>query len=138
VALTAEYLADKSALARLTVPTVAQRVRPLIEEGLIATCAVIDLELLYSAQGPSDYEAVRTERRAFEDIPITPKVMDRALAVQRGLARTGQHRVAIPDLIIAAAAESASMTMLHYDSDFERIAGLTGQDHEWVVPRGSI
>jgi predicted nucleic acid-binding protein len=138
VALTAEYLADKSALARLTVPTVAQRVRPLIEEGLIATCAVIDLELLYSARASSDYEAVRAERRVFEDIPITPKVMDRALAVQRGLAPTGQHRVAIPDLIIAAAAESASLTMLHYDADFERIAGLTGQAHEWVVRRGSV
>ena len=74
----------------------------------------------------------------FEDIPITSKVVTRALAIQRGLARTAQHRVAIPDLIIAAVAESASLTMLHYDADFERIAGLTGQAHEWAVRRGSI
>lgn len=44
----------------------------------------------------------------------------------------------IPDLIIAAAAESMSLTILHYHSDFEDIAGVTGQDHEWVAPRGSL
>lgn len=138
MALTAAYLADKSALARFTVPAVERRLRPLMEDGLIATCAIIDLEVLYSARSLSDYEAVLAERRAFEDIPLTPDVMARALNTQHALARTGHHRVAIPDLIIAAAAESASLTMLHYDSDFERIANLTDQDHEWVVPRGSL
>lgn len=138
MALKAAYLADKSALSRFTVPTVERRLRPLMEDGLIATCAIIDLEVLYSARSLSDYEAVRAERRAFDDVPLTPDVMARALATQHALARTGHHRVAIPDLIIAAAAESASLTMLHYDSDFERNANLTGQAQEWVVPRGSL
>lgn len=138
MALKAVYLADKSALSRFTVPTVERRLRPLMEDGLIATCAIIDLEVLYSARSLSDYEAVQAERRAFDDVPLTPDVMARALAIQHALARTGHHRVAIPDLIIAAAAESASLTMLHYDSDFERIANLTGQAQEWVVPRGSL
>jgi len=26
--------------------------------------------------------------------------------------------------------------VIHYDSDFERIAEITGQPHEWIVPRG--
>ena len=109
-----------------------------MEDGLIASCAIIDLEVLYSARSLPDYEAVRAERRAFDDIPLTPDVMARAFAVQHALARTGHHRVSIPDLIIAAAAESAYLTVLHYDSDFERIANLTGQAQEWVVPRGSL
>ncbi|MCL4369147.1 MAG: VapC toxin family PIN domain ribonuclease, partial [Actinobacteria bacterium] len=50
----------------------------------------------------------------------------------------GQHRLPIPDLVIAAAAESADLTVLHYDADFERIAEVTGQAHDWVVPRGSV
>jgi predicted nucleic acid-binding protein len=44
----------------------------------------------------------------------------------------------IPDLVIAAAAELAGQTVLHYDSDFELIADVTGQPHQWVLPRGSI
>jgi predicted nucleic acid-binding protein len=39
----------------------------------------------------------------------------------------GQHRApSIPDLIIAATAELAGLTVLHLDKDFEIIAGITG------------
>jgi hypothetical protein len=44
----------------------------------------------------------------------------------------------VPDLLIAAAAEADSLTVLHYDADFDRIAAVTGQRSEWVVPAGSI
>ena len=30
------------------------------------------------------------------------------------------------------------MTVLHYDADFDAIAAMTGQDVEWVAPRGSL
>lgn len=53
------------------------------------------------------------------------------------LARRGQHRTPIPDLMLAAIARAASAVILHYDSDYERIADATGQPHEWIVPRGS-
>jgi hypothetical protein len=45
--------------------------------------------------------------------------------------------VSIPDLIVAATAERYSLIVLHYDADYDRIAGLTGQRTEWVVPRGT-
>jgi predicted nucleic acid-binding protein len=52
------------------------------------------------------------------------------------LARHGHHRsVGVADLLIAAVAEVHGATVLHYDSDFERIAEVTGQAHEWIVPR---
>jgi len=136
--VTARFLADKSALARMDTPAVATRLGPLLTEGLVATCAVVDLEVLYSARSPADYEALREERRAFPDVPITPAVMERALQVQRLLARKGRHRVPIPDLIIAATAESAGLAVLHYDADYEHIATATGQPHRWVVPRGTV
>lgn len=138
MALTARYLADKSALARFAKPAVQRRLRPLIEEGLVATCAIVDLEVLYSARNAADYQAIREERRGFESVPITPEVMERALDMQGLLARRGQHRVPIPDLILAAAAERADLVVIHYDADFERIARVTRQKQEWVVPRGSI
>jgi predicted nucleic acid-binding protein len=69
---------------------------------------------------------------------IDDGVLDRAFEVQGLLADRGQHRLPIPDLVIAAAAESAGLTVLHYDTDFERIADITGQAQDWVVGRGTV
>ena len=44
----------------------------------------------------------------------------------------------LEDLIVAACAESAGLTVLHYDADYDRISQLTGQTTRWVLPRGSI
>jgi len=138
VALSARYLADKSALARFPLPAVGRRLRPLMEEGLIATCAVVDLEVLYSSRNPAEYEAILEERRSLDAAPITPEVMDVAVGLQHQLARRGQHRLAIPDLVISAAARAAGLVVLHYDADFERLAAAGGAPHEWVVPQGTI
>ena len=132
------YLADASALHRLSVPTVAARIVPLLEAGLVATCAVIDLELLYSTRNAREHTALRARRRALIQTAITEEMLERAIDVQGLLARRAQHRLPIEDLIIAAAAELDYQVLLHYDADFERIASVTGQRHEWVVRRGSI
>jgi hypothetical protein len=138
VALTARYLADRSALARFPVPAVQQRLRPLLEEGWIATCAIVDLEVLYSSRSLADYQAVLEERRSLDAGPIDPEVMHAAIELQHALARRGQHRVPIADLVISAAAKAAGLVILHYDADFERIAGVGGAVQEWVVPHGSL
>lgn len=55
------------------------------------------------------------------------------------LAAHSQHRaVPLPDLLVAACAERAGLTVLHYDADFERIAEITGQKTQWVVARGTV
>lgn len=132
------HLADTSALARAGHPEVARRLRPLVAQGRLATCAVVDLEVLYSARSFLDHEEILAERRALDDVPITAEVTDRAIALQRALARRGQHRLPIPDLLISAAAGVAGLTVLHYDADFERLAEIGGGDQEWVAPAGSI
>jgi len=132
------YLIDKSALARAVDPLVGERLQRLSEFGLLATCSIVDLEVLYSARRSEDYDAVADELAGFEHIPIDETVLDRARYVQRLLASIGQHRLPIPDLIIAAAAEAGGATVLHYDRDFERISAVTGQAHEWVAAPGSI
>lgn len=49
------------------------------------------------------------------------------------------HRaVGIADALIAACAQRADLAIVHYDSDFDTIASVTGQPTEWVVPRGSV
>lgn len=135
----ARYLIDKSALARMPLEPVRERLAPIIEAGEATTCAVIDLEVLYSARNHEEHERIRQRRMfAYKSIPITQATLARAIAVQGQLAKRGQHRVSIPDLIIAAAAEEAGLTILHYDHDYDVIAEVTGQPVEWVVERGSV
>ncbi|MCU1389958.1 MAG: putative nucleic acid-binding protein contains domain [Ilumatobacteraceae bacterium] len=65
---------------------------------------------------------------------LTPMIEDRAVSVQIALADRGQHRApSIPDLLIAATAELAQLTVLHVDKDYELIADLTGQQMERLV-----
>jgi predicted nucleic acid-binding protein len=134
------YLADKSALTRReTRPRVREIVEPLMLAGQIATCGIVDLELLFSATSPAVYAELASALRALPRIPVTEVIVDRALAVQALLAKRSQHRaVPLPDLLVAACAESAGLTVLHYDADFNRIAELTGQPTQWIVPRGSV
>jgi predicted nucleic acid-binding protein len=59
---------------------------------------------------------------------LTPAIEDRAVEVQALLADRGQHRVpGVPDVLIAATAELAGLTVLHLDTDFDLIATVTGQ-----------
>ena len=133
------FLVDKSALARLPRPAVDRRLTPLLLAGDVATCGIIDLELLYSARTHADFVEIQTDRRALPRVDIAQLDFDRAIAVMELLARRGKHRGAsLPDLLIAAVAERADLTVLHYDRDFELIASVTGQDVEWVVAPGSV
>ena len=136
--MTPLYLADKSALARVHVPAVRRRLGPLVADGYVATCPVIDLEMLYSARSRDDYEGMLSERLAMPSCPVNEAVLARSMQVQRLLAQRGQHRLPVLDLIIAAVAEANDLTVLHYDADFDRVAQVTRQPTEWIAPRGSL
>lgn len=134
------FLADKSALARReTRPEVREILEPLLVSGEIATCGIVDLELLYSARDRATYRALTEALRGMPRVSVTDDAVNRAIAVQAMLAERSQHRaVPLPDLLVAACAERADLTVLHYDADFDRVAELTGQPTQWIVPRGSV
>lgn len=114
-------------------------IEPLLLSGAIATCGIVDLELLYSASSPAIYASLAESLRALPRVQVTEATLDRALDVQALLAQRSQHRaIPLPDLIVAACAESAGLTVLHYDGDYDRIAEITGQRTQWVLPRGSV
>ncbi len=71
-------------------------------------------------------------------IETTSEHLRRAKQVQRLLAAKHRRGRKLPDLRVAAAAEIANLTILHYDADFDRIAAVTGHPSEWVLPAGSI
>jgi predicted nucleic acid-binding protein len=134
----ARYLADTSVWARLRQPEVHAVVAPYVERGLVGTCPVVDLEILYSARTGTEHSRVRTQREAFEYFPMTDEIARRAIDVQGLLARRSQHRsVSIPDLLVAATAERFSLTVLHYDGDYDRVAEVTRQPVQCVVPPGT-
>ncbi len=140
MAAVARYLADTSALARLRHPQVAAVLGPLIEAGLVATCGVVEFELGWATRSGKEFSELRADRDAgYEWLPTQDEDWRRALDVQGALWRSGQIRaVGFPGLLIAAVAERERVTVLHHDSDYDLIAGVTAQPMQWVVPRGTV
>ncbi len=127
------WIIDKSALVRLGSSPDADEWASKIHRGLVRIATVTRLEVGYSARTAADL-TVSIARPPLSSMPIeylTPAIEDRAVEIQVMLAHRGQHRAAsVPDLLIAAAAELAGLTVLHADSDFELIAEITGQPEE--------
>jgi predicted nucleic acid-binding protein len=110
-------------------------------DGLIGTCAMVSLELLQGVRNGREFDERRVEMDELPQLPIAAREFSRAIDVYRELAHQGgshQRSVGHADLLIAAAAESAGVEVLHYDEDFDRIAAITGQPTRWIVPRGSL
>ena len=128
-----DWLIDKSALVRLKESADAAQWAARIERGLIRIATVTRLAVGYSARSGPDLRA-ELRQPPLAVMPVeyqTPAIEDRAVEVLTLLADRGQHRApSIPDLIIAATAELAGLTILHLDKDFEIIASITGQPLE--------
>ncbi len=127
------WLIDKSALVRLAASPDAAEWAGRIERGLVRVTTVTRLEAGYSARSGPELRA-GWRQPPLSSMPVeylTPAIEDRAVDVLTLLADRGQHRVpSLPDLIIAATAELAGLTVLHLDKDFEVIAQVTGQPVE--------
>ena len=127
------WLIDKSALVRLAASPDAAEWAARVERGLVRIATVTRLEVGYSARsGPELRAGLRQPPMSSMPVEyLTPAIEDRALEILALLADRGQHRApSIPDLIIAATAELAGLTVLHLDKDFEVIAAVTGQPVE--------
>ncbi|MDN5749543.1 MAG: PIN domain nuclease [Pseudonocardia sp.] len=130
------WLIDTSALTRLARTTDAAAWAERIERGLVRISTVTRLEIGYSARSGSDLRTA-TRRPPLASMPVeyeTPAIEDRAVEVQLHLADLGHHRApSVADLIVAATAELAGLTLVHLDKDFEVIAEVTGQPTERLV-----
>lgn len=124
------WLIDKSALVRLAASPEAAEWASRIERGLVRITTVTRLEVGYSARSGSELRS-GLRQPPLASMPVehlTPAIEDRAVEVLALLADRGQHRApSLPDLIIAATAELAGLTVLHLDKDFDVIAKVTGQ-----------
>lgn len=128
-----QWLIDKSALIRIPVCAEPQLWQNRVGRGLVHITTVTRLEVGFSCQTGD------IARRELREPPVSlmpveylqPRIEDRAVEVQTLLADRGQHRApSIPDLILAATAELAGLTILHVDKDFDLITAITGQPTE--------
>jgi predicted nucleic acid-binding protein len=131
------YVLDTSVVTRLRSAAVAERVRELDLQGIRRT-SLTDLEIGFSARNDDEWDRLIAALETFHVLPVEEWHLVRAGQVQRLLAGAGLRGRKIPDLVVAAVAEAAACTVLHYDADFDHIAEVTGQPVEWIVPRGSI
>ena len=127
------WLIDKSALERMSRSPDRPVWNDRITRGLVHISSVTRLEIGFSARSADD------ARRRFTAPPLrlmpvqylSLAAEDRAHEVQLLLAERGQHRApSIPDLLIAAQAETVGLVVLHVDKDFDLVAAVTGQPVE--------
>jgi predicted nucleic acid-binding protein len=127
------WLIDKSAYTRIANSPDAEIWVHRIERGLVRISTITRLEIGYSfrtaAQARSEIASPPLSLLPVEY--LTPAIEDRAVEIQLLLADRGQHRApSIPDLLVAATAELAALTVLAVDKDFDLIADVSGQPVE--------
>jgi len=132
------HIVDTSVLTRLQRAVVREAIEARTQRGELARAGISDLELGFSARSDTEWDEMAERLDAFELVETTAEHVRRARQVQRLLAGRHQRGRKIPDLLVAAAAETSGLSVLHYDADFDRIAAVTGQSTEWVVPAGSV
>ncbi len=140
-----KYVADTSAWLlsrrRDAPPELRKSFSALLANDEIAICGPVEWELLHSTNNAAEYAGLRSSLSALERAPFADADWARALDIGQALAEKGGslHRApSLSDAIIAVAAEHVGLTVLHYDKDFDLIAGVTGQPCEWIAPKGSL
>jgi len=130
-------LVDTSILIRLNIPEIADFLRPLLEAGTVATCGLIDLEVLTRVTAPARLaEVTALHSAAFHWLSTTDADLRAAIRDQRELLEAGQPAACWPARLVAAIARRHQVPVLHKDPCFERIGKLTGQDMQWGIPPG--
>jgi predicted nucleic acid-binding protein len=132
------HLVDTSVLTRMAEPVIRAAIESMAERGELARAGISDLELGYSARSSAEWDRFVDAAAVFELVETNADHLRRARQVQRLLAAKHRRGRKIPDLLVAAAAETRDLIVLHYDADFDRIAAVTGQKCEWVAPAGAV
>jgi predicted nucleic acid-binding protein len=85
-------------------------------------CPITRFEVLYSARSRRAFEQLETELDALHELRLDAETIAIARTGQRDLAAHSQHRVPIPDLLIAACAQQHQAAVLHLDRHYDTLA----------------
>jgi predicted nucleic acid-binding protein len=136
----AVLVADTSAWARAAHPDVRDEWTAALRAGQIAVCSPIVLELLFAARDRDAVLAREADLAELRAVPVTVSVQSTAVAALVALSARGpgQHRVPVPDLLIAAAAQEAGLGVLHYDHHYDRLTEVLSFESCWLAPAGTL
>ncbi|MCB5179175.1 PIN domain-containing protein [Streptomyces antimicrobicus] len=103
-------------------------------------CDVTEFEMLYSARSVSEYKQIKGQLRdLYGWVPVPEDGWEQVLRAQEALTDLGRHRsVSASDLFVAVTARAHRLTVLHYDRDFENIAGVIDVRTRRLVEPGSV
>jgi predicted nucleic acid-binding protein len=133
-------IADTSVWQRTNHPELRAPWVAALRAGMIATCSIVTLELLYSTRTADEFRLVEADQALLRDVAVTVSVQRAAIGALRALAAIGprHHRVPLADALIAAAAQEAALGVLHYDHHYDRLAEVLAFDSRWAAPTGTL
>lgn len=133
-------LIDTSAWARAGHPAVRERWTQALRADRLRLAPPIRMEILLSARGGAEFNALAETLSALRATQITDSVVHAAEHAMRLLAQRshGAHRLPIVDYLLGATAEQAGAAILHYDSDYDTLAEVIELESIWLAPPGSI
>jgi predicted nucleic acid-binding protein len=101
----------------------------------LATCAIAELEILYSARNLGDHgRLTRYLRQQCVWLETSDDTLAAAVDLQEAMLAGGLHRKPIPDLIIAAVGQAHGAVLVHHDREFDDIATVASDLRtRWIV-----
>ncbi len=123
------FLADTSLVLGLNkAGGVAPQWVDAVRAGLVGICPVVEAELIPTVLTAADRNLLRRHLRSlFGWHPMPDSAWRFVQRVQDRLVDLGLHRgPSIVDLLVAATADAAHLIVLHMDTHFDTIAGVTG------------
>lgn len=112
-----------------------------LHSGQVVTSPIVKLELLHDAPDKAVFERRDETLSAVRELPVTVSVGQAAIGALRDLkdaGSPGNHRVSLPDALVAATAAEPGYAVLFYDRHFVKLATVLGFTPLWLVPQGSI
>lgn len=106
-----------------------------IERGDVCWCWPVRYELMVDARGSEGIAAVEQTLEGLREVPADRSVQRAVLTTMRELAAGGSHgahRFPLADLVVAAAAQSAGIDILHFDQHLERLGDHLGVGSHWI------
>ncbi len=130
------YLIDTSVwifgLRRNAPAAVTRRISDLLQLDAVATCGLIELELLGGTRDEPEFDRLRSRLKGLHYLPTEPVDWTGAARLAYDLRRLG---VTVPytDALLAAVARRSGAIIVHADRDFDLIAAHSGLDVESLV-----
>jgi len=100
----------------------------------------VRFEILLSARDGESFDALAERLSAVQAAPLTTSVIQAAERAMRELAHrsAGAQRLPIVDYLVAAAAQELGAAVIHYDRDYDTLAGLLEFESVWLAAPGTL